>query len=54
MTGWCLTAKQDRILDDLRSQLEDSDADTWHDAIAEALNEAWDALLKAEPSRDAP
>lgn len=44
-----LTDKQDRILDDLRNDLDDwaPDGETWEEAVETALTDAWDALLKA-------
>jgi hypothetical protein len=47
-----LTDGHDRILDDLRAQLEDElDEDSsWPDIVEDAMNSAWDGLLKAQPA----
>jgi len=42
------TRTLDNILDDLRSKLEDPDGEDWHDVVEDAMNEAWDDLLKLE------
>jgi len=46
-----LTERAERILDDLRAELEDgpSDGEPWADVVESAMNTAWDALLKAGP-----
>jgi hypothetical protein len=36
----------DRILDDLRSALTDLDGEPWSDALEDAMNTAWDGLVK--------
>ena len=42
-----LTARYDRILDDLRTSLEDGDdTEDWQDVVEDAMNEAWDQLIK--------
>lgn len=38
----------ERIIDDLRSQLEDPDGEEWRDVVEDAMNTAWDQLLKLE------
>lgn len=37
-----LSAKYERVLDDIRSDLEDSDGQDWDETVEDAMNRAWD------------
>lgn len=41
-----LANRHERVLDDLRSALEDSDGETWEEALEYAMNTAWDDLAR--------
>lgn len=47
-----LTDRHEQILDSLRAQLEDElhEDSSWPDIVEDAMNSAWDALVKAQPA----
>lgn len=41
-----LTERYERVIDDLRSALEDSDGESWTETVEYAMNTAWDEMQR--------